>query len=70
MVANSSSVPVKLLKNTKVSQLVEATSKIVLLQEELQVDPIDAMKVYKRKQCKKCQFAYHQRVTMEDKEEQ
>lgn len=52
MVVNMSSVPVNLLKNTKVEHLGESLLTIVPVQEELQIASVNAMPNYKEKQNK------------------
>lgn len=68
MVVNTPIMAVHLLMNMEVPQLDKAQSKDVSVLEELQVDSVSATPNYNEKQIKEPQYAQHQLVTRNDKE--
>lgn len=67
LVASTSNVPVSILKNMKIATLGADPSKVVPLREEIRVDPVHAVSIYKCKQSKERKFAQYQQVTKPNK---
>lgn len=70
MVADTSKVSIRLFKNMKVATLSDALSEIIFEQEQIPVDFVIAVPIYKGKQKRERQSDQHQQLTKSFKKNQ